>query len=201
MTPSLKESCSRGKNIETDQDVPCYFFLARQLCGCPLFLCPSGLVKSRPVAEAMSDPQKLMYHRKLEGEQNRLGVQGHRATRTFPVSWSAPDGGFVTLACNLAFFSEVDGRARRSRTLAVNQEHTVFSHGLSREVGMVYDVPQGRTMAESLMLQVFLQREGSADIAASRFGSRLFGLKIQIHPLATGGIYVTDKMFQICVLS
>lgn len=27
MTPSWKESCSKGKNIETDQDVPCYFFL------------------------------------------------------------------------------------------------------------------------------------------------------------------------------
>lgn len=124
-----------------------------------------------------------MYHRKLEGEQNHLGVQGHRATRTSRVSWSAPDGCFVTLACNLAFFSQVDGRACRSKTLAVNQEHTVFSHGLSREVGMVYDVPQGRIVSESLMLQVFLQLVGSADIAASRFGSRLFGLKIQIHPL------------------
>lgn len=140
-----------------------------------------------------------MYHRKLEGEQNHLGVQGHRATHTSPVSWSAPDGGFVTLACSLAFFSQVDGRACRSKT--VDQELAVFSHGLSREVGMVYDVPQGRTMSESLMLQVFLQLVGSADIAASRFGSRLFGLKIQIHPLATGCINVTDKMFQICVLS
>lgn len=140
-----------------------------------------------------------MYHRKLEGEQNHLGVQGHRATHTSPVSWSAPDGGFVTLACSLAFFSQVDGRACRSKT--VDQELAVFSHGLSREVGMVYDVPQGRTMSESLMVQVFLQLVGSADIAASRFGSRLFGLKIQIHPLATGCINVTDKMFQICVLS
>lgn len=175
------------------------FFSCTSAVWVPLVPLSFRLVKSRPVAEAISDQWTLMYHRKLEGEQNHLGVQGHRATHTSPVSWSAPDGGFVTLACSLAFFSQVDGRAWRSKT--VDQEHAVFSHGLSREVGMVYDVPQGRTMSESLMLQVFLQLVGSADIAASRFGSRLFGLKIQIHPLATGCINVTDKMFQICVLS
>lgn len=141
------------------------FFSCTSAVWVPLVPLSFRLVKSRPVAEAISDQWTLMYHRKLEGEQNHLGVQGHRATHTSPVSWSSPDGGFVTLACSLAFFSQVDGRACRSKT--VDQEHAVFSHGLSREVGMVYDVPQGRTMSESLMLQVFLQLVGSADIDSS----------------------------------
>lgn len=74
-----------------------------------------------------------MYHRKLDEEQNHLGVQGQKATYTSLVSWSAPGSVFVTLACNLASFSQVNGRAFRLRVLAVSQEYSVPSHGLSRE--------------------------------------------------------------------
>lgn len=76
-----------------------------------------------------------MYHRKLDEKQNHLGVQGQKATYTSLVSWSAPGSVFVTLACNLASFSQVNGRAFRSRALAVSQEYSVPSHGLSREWG------------------------------------------------------------------
>lgn len=85
-----------------------------------------------------------MYHRKLEGEQNHLSVQGHQAPRASLVSWSTPGGVFVALACNLALFSWENGRACRSRALAINQRYTVPSHELSREVGPVCNIPQRR---------------------------------------------------------
>lgn len=38
----------------------------------------------------------------------------------------------------------------------MNQEYSVPSHNLSRGLGLVCNVPHGRTTSKSLMLQVFL---------------------------------------------
>ena len=124
--------------------------------------------------------------------------------RASPVSWSAPASVFVALSCNLALFSQANGRTCRSRTLAVNQEYSVPSHNLSRGLGLVCNTLHGRTTSKSLMLQVFLPILGSVGDHIPRpnvpsgFGSSL-SLKIQVCTLDTGCINVTAKRFQNCV--
>lgn len=141
-----------------------------------------------------------MYHRKLEGEQNRLSVQGHQAPRASPVSWLAPRGVFVSPSCNLALFSQAHGRTCKSRTLAVNQESTVPGHGLSRAAAVVCNGPRGGTISRPLAFQVFLQILGWTGDHSQRPGVRqqgwgsssFFGVKIQARPLAIGCVNVTE---------
>lgn len=65
--------------------------------------------------------------------------------------------------------------------------------------GIVCNVPRGRTISKSLMLQVFLQIVGPivTHVPPLSLGTNsFFGLQIQICPLGTGCKNVTPKGFK-----
>ena len=58
----------------------------------------------------------------------------------------------------------------------MNQEYSVPSHDLSRELGVVCNAPHGRTISKSLMFQVFLPILGSVGDHIQRPNMRHRGL-------------------------
>lgn len=115
-----------------------------------------------------------MYRRKLEGEQNHLGVQGHQATRIsceLAGSWQwfrCPD-----LKLSIIFPSKWQNMQIEDMGSKPGM-HCSWPPPRQGS-GIVCNVPRGRTISKSLMLQVFSNsRAHSCPCASPEFGDKLF---------------------------